>query len=135
MSRIHTALAIASVALVPLVPLVPLALWGYARAASVDRGATIAANERVLRSLRHLPGIRRIAEHTYAIPRWGNERGLVPTSGYRTELFLRLPSATPAAAILARYRPTVGAWHRRGVKIEIAVVASRVRIYGVYVSQ
>ncbi|HEU5362881.1 MAG TPA: hypothetical protein VFU56_06030 [Gaiellaceae bacterium] len=132
MSRIHTALALACVSLVALVP---LALRVYAGAASVDRGTTVAANERVLRSLAHVKGSRRIAEHSYAIPRWGHEGGLVPTAGYRTELFLRLPRELPAAAIVAHYRGAVAAWRARGVKIEIAVVGRQARTYGVYVSQ
>jgi hypothetical protein len=131
-SRIHTALAVACIALVPIVP---GALRAYAKAASADRGPAVAANDRVLRSLAHMPGARRIAQRIYAIPRWGHEGALVPTAGYRTELFLRLPRETPAAAIVAHYRAAVAEWRSRGVEIEIAVVGRRVRSYGVYVSQ
>ena len=132
MSRLHTALAVAFLAVVPLTP---LALSIYAKAASVDRAAIVAANERVLRSVTHMPGARRVSEHTYAIPRWGNEGDLVPTSGYRTELFLLLPRAATAAAIDADYRRAIAAWRARGVTIEIAVVGLHPRTYGVYVSQ
>jgi hypothetical protein len=131
-SRLHTALV---VALVALVPIAPFGLWAYARASSVDRRSALDANERVLRSLSHLPGARRIAEHSYGVPRWGHQGALVPTSGYRTELFLRLPHETPSAAVVAYYRGSVAAWRARGVTIEIAVIGRRVRTYGVYVSQ
>jgi hypothetical protein len=131
-SRLHTALVVACLALVPLVP---LALRAYAKAASAGRGATVAANERVLRSVTHLPGARRLGEHSYAIPRWGHEGSLVPASGYRTELFLQLPRETAAATIVAHYRAAIGRWRERGVRIEVAVMGRRARAYGVYVSQ
>src|SRR5439155_22268441 len=99
--RIHTALAFA---LIAFIPAGPLAMWLYARTASADRAAVIRANERVLRSVRPLAGTRPGAEHSYAIPRWGNEGGLVPTSGYGTEFLLQLPHATAAAEVVAHYR-------------------------------
>ena len=70
----------------------------------------------------------------------------MPTSGYRTEFYLRLPHATAAAEIVAHYRGELRAWReqrygdftafgRGGVTITIAAIGSRVREYGVYVSQ
>lgn len=132
MSRLHTSL---TVALVSLVILAPVGLWLYAKAASADRGTEVAANELVLRSLPHPHGVKRVAEYSYALARWGNDGGLVPTSGYRTELFLQLPHETAATAVVDHYRHAVGAWHRRGVTIEVAVVGRRVRTYALYVSQ
>src|SRR5437588_11899599 len=105
--RIHTA---AAVALIALVPLAPLALWLYAKAASVDRGATIAANLRVFQSVSHLSGARSLGGSTYPLQRWGIDGALVPADGYRTALFLRLPHPVRPATIVAHYRRALPGW-------------------------
>ena len=145
LSRLHTAVVLALLALVPLAPVV---LWLYAQAASVDRAPIAAANERVFRSVPHVPGARLATTHVYGIPRWGWQGGLVPTAGYRTEFFLRLRRPLRPSAILAHYRRVLAAWQPQGnlgtsfargsVRIDIAVIAGhagRTSDYGFYVSQ
>lgn len=113
-ARVHTAVALA---LMTLVVLAPLAMWLYARVASVDRGATVAANERLLRSLEHPRGAARTSTHTYALPRWEMERGLVPVDGYRTEAFYRIADALAPRGIVAAYRPQLTGWRERDVPV------------------
>jgi hypothetical protein len=160
--RIHTA---AAIALIALVPLAPLALWLYAKAASADRDATVAANLHISRSVRHLPGARSLGGPTYPLQRWGIDGALVPVDGYRTEFFLRVPKPVRPSVIVTHYRRGLRGWRadvqavscetlglpphcgavsavfRRGrVTIDVEVTETlqrpqRTREYGFYVSQ
>ena len=143
----HTAAVGVAIALIPLVP---LALWLYARAASVDRGTAVARNTHVFRSMPQLPGARLIAAYSYPVHRWDVGESLTPIVSYRTEFFLRLPRKLPRTTIDARYEQVLRGWReqrtdygvsftRAGVLVEIDMSGSReaklVKTYGVYVSQ
>ena len=146
--RAHTVLAVVCVLLIPLTPLV---FWLYAKSANVDRASRVAANERVFRSLTQPTGAVMSGRHTYPIYRWDDESALVPVSGYRTEFFVRLPRASKPRAIMRHYLGTLTGWQvstdggaatftRGDVTVSIdasetAPGATRVRGYGVYVSQ
>lgn len=145
LARAHTLIVVGLFALVPLAPAI---LKVYASATSVDRGPVVAANERVFRSVHHPRGARLTSEHSYGTPRWGNEGSLVPTSGYRTEFYLRLTDPMRPSAIVAYYRRVLVGWHPSGspgtsftrgdVEIDLELIdvhAGRTRNYGFYVSQ
>ena len=162
LGRAHT---IAAVALMALIPLAPAGLWAYARLASVDRGDVVGKNERVLRSVPHLPGAQSIGGTSYALYRWDVEGSLVPIDGYRTEFVLRLPRAVRPDAIVAHYVRVLRGWRadlepvdcsilglpggcgaatatftRGGVTIDVEITETLLRPqhakeYGFYVSQ
>jgi hypothetical protein len=98
------------VALIASIPLTPLALWVYARAASVDPQQAIAANERVFRSVPPLPRAEQFADHSYRMYRWNVEGPLVPVETYRTEVYFRLPRALSPRTIVAHYVRVLPQW-------------------------
>jgi hypothetical protein len=142
LARLHTVVVLA---LVALVPLTPLALSLYARAASVGRGPVVAANERLFHSLALPSGARVLGSNVYPVPRWGNDGSLVPTKGYRTEFFVRLPRRIRERDLLAHYRRALAGWRvqgtvftRGGATVDLELFdlrQGRVRNYGLYVSQ
>lgn len=107
------------------IPLMPLSLWAYAKAASADRGAAVARNERVFHDLRHMPGARVAEEHSYPILRWGVGGSFVPIDGYRTEFFLDLPSAVRPDAIVTHYARLLPGWRARFEPIDCKVLGLR----------
>ena len=124
MTRLRRAHAAAAVACLALVPAVPLGLWIYARVASVDRGAAIAANMRAVHRLKPLPGFRYVGAEHYSQRAWDGEN-LVPISSYRTEAFWAVPAGLSPDAVVAEYDRQLRGWRRTVRRVSCSTVGER----------
>ena len=109
MGRLHT---LAALAFVAAVPLLPLGLWGYARAASVDRRAQVRHGKQLLAEAAPLADARNLGLSVYDERAWEGE-GLVPISSYTIETAYRLRHRVTPAAVVAHYRRELPGWNAR----------------------
>lgn len=119
LARVHTALALAAIAAIPLGP---LGMWAYARIASADQDAAVAANERVLAQVGPFPGARRLDSQIYERRAWEGE-SLVPIEGYATETAFRLPRRLPIDELVAYHDRALAGWERSEEAISCGILA------------
>jgi hypothetical protein len=98
--------------LIALIPVAPLAMFVYAKAASVDRSASLAANERLLRSLRLYPGSRPAAPPQHYERRAWEGEGLVPIESYRSDFYFTVPRETQLTALVRHFDRQMRGWRR-----------------------
>lgn len=110
LDRAHTVAALACMALIPLVP---AGMWTYARIASVDRVAAVAAANEVLAGAPPPAGARLQGKPVvYEQLAWHGERSLVPVSGYTVSAAYRLRRPTTPAALVRHYARALPGWTR-----------------------
>ncbi len=110
LDQAHTVAALACMALIPLVP---TGMWAYARVASADRVAAVAAANEVLAGAPPPAGARLQGKPVvYEQLAWQGERSLVPVSSYTVSTAYRLWQPTTPAALVRHYGRALPGWTR-----------------------
>ncbi len=110
LDRAHTVAALVCIALIPFVP---AGMWAYARLASADRVAAVAAANEVLAGAPPPAGARPLGKPVvYEQLAWQGERSLVPVSGYTVSAAYRLRQPTTPAALVRHYGRALPGWTR-----------------------